>query len=109
MFEASMNECTSFEREYTMSNAANPAPGKKWMRVVAKAWADEDFKCRLMEDTKAVLLEEGIPVPAGMTVRVTEDTSRVCTLVIPTPPDESASAEEVEQRLAAMMFPPFGL
>lgn len=89
-----------------MADSTQPDAGKKWMRVIAKAWADEDFKRRLMEEPKTVLLEEGIPVPAGVKVRVITDAPGICTLVIPTPPDESASAEEVEQRLAAMMFPP---
>ena len=32
---------------------------KKWAVCVAKAWADEDYKQRLMSDTAAVLKEEG--------------------------------------------------
>jgi nitrile hydratase len=86
----------------------NAVAEKNWRRVIAKAWADEDFKRRLMEEPEAVLKEEGISISPGKKIRVMEDTPRVCTLVIPTPPDEYASAEEVEQRLAAMMFPPFG-
>ena len=56
---------------------------KKWAVCVAKAWADEDYKQRLLTDTAAVLKEEGVDTHEGMSVRV---------VVI----------EDVEERLAAM-------
>lgn len=35
-------------------------PGKSWSRIVARAWADDDFKDRLLSDPRAVLREHGI-------------------------------------------------
>ncbi len=82
--------------------------GKKWMRVVAKAWADEEYKLRLKEDTAAVLAEEGIETPANVKLRVIEDTPGMRTLILPPAPEAGGGAENLEERLAAMMFPPFG-
>ncbi len=86
----------------------NGDSGKKWMRVVAKAWADEEFKHRLKEDPAAVLAEEGIEMPGGVKLRVIEDTPGVRTLILPPAPDAAGGTEDLEERLAAMMFPPFG-
>ena len=45
---------------------------KKWGRVVARAWEDEDFKRRLVSHPAAVLSESGIDVPLGVEPRVVE-------------------------------------
>lgn len=89
-----------------MSDLKNTEAGKKWMRIVAKAWADEDYKRRLLEEPGAVLAEEGLAVP-GVKFRVVEDTPGLRTLVIPPAPDASEGVENMEERLAAMMFPPW--
>ena len=76
---------------------------KKWAVCVAKAWADGDFKQRLMTDTAAVLKEEGLDVPKGMIIKVVENTPKVFHMVIPAKPDSAEGAiEDVEERLAAM-------
>jgi len=49
-----------------------------WGRIIARAWSDEDFKQRLMDDPCTVLSENGIDVPA-------DDARR---FVLPPPPDE---------------------
>lgn len=43
---------------------------KAWRRVVAKAWADEGYKARLLDDPDGVLRAEGIALPAGKTARI---------------------------------------
>jgi len=45
---------------------------KAWARVVAKAWADEEFKRRLLTDPRAVAAEAGVPLPERLTVKVVE-------------------------------------
>ncbi len=45
---------------------------KAWARVVAKAWADEEYKRRLLTDPRAVAAEAGVPLPEGLTVKVVE-------------------------------------
>ena len=75
---------------------------KIWARIVAKAWADENFKKRLLKDPAAVGKEEGLPVPQGITIRVMEDNAKTRTLVLPPPPPGgSADIERVGERLAA--------
>src|SRR5262245_49659796 len=56
-----------------MSEKPIDRTGKQWSQIVAKAWADESFKRRLLADPAAVLLEQGTAVPAGVQVRVVED------------------------------------
>ncbi len=70
--------------------------GKKWMRVVAKAWADEVYKLRLKEDTAAVLAEEGIETPANVKLRVIEDTPGMRTLILP-PRRKRAAAPKISK------------
>jgi hypothetical protein len=62
--------------------------------LVAKAWADEGFKQRLMSDPEAVLKEHGIPIPAGgAKVKVVENTDDVRHLVIPARPKTTELSE----------------
>ena len=74
---------------------------KIWARVVAKAWADEEYKRRLLADPAAVAREEGVPLPAGLTLKVVEDAPGTRTLVLPPQPLELGTAVEVEERRAA--------
>jgi hypothetical protein len=45
---------------------------KKHARVVAKAWADPEFKERLLARPREVLVEHGFDVPVGTEVAVVE-------------------------------------
>jgi hypothetical protein len=76
---------------------------KAWMKVVAKAWSDAAFKARLLADPAAVLKENGIAPPEGMTIKVLEDTASTAHLILPEPPAELSEAE-LEQ-LAAGAIP----
>jgi hypothetical protein len=49
-----------------------PQLRRRWGRVVARAWDDDDFRCRLLSEPNEVLREEGIEVPPGVSVRVEE-------------------------------------
>jgi hypothetical protein len=64
----------------------------KYQQVIAKCWADETFRQRLMSDPGAVLAAEGIAVPAGVKVRVVADSPSGMTLVIPPRPTELSDA-----------------
>ena len=76
---------------------------KKWAVCVAKAWADDDYKQRLISDSAAVLKEEGIDVPEGVGIKVVENTQEVFHMVLPAAPDSTEGViEDVEERLAAM-------
>lgn len=76
---------------------------KKWQKIVAKAWMDEDYKNRLLEDPNSVLQEEGVEIPEGVSFRVMEDSDQVKTLVLPWPKVEG-SVDEMEERLAAFGY-----
>ena len=70
---------------------------KKWSHVVAQVWADEKLKSRLLDNPAAVLRENGIEVPAGVEIRVVENTDKVHYLVLPPKPLDSASELTSEQ------------
>lgn len=66
----------------------------QYSQLVGKAWADEDFKARLLEDTMGTLAQEGVRVPEGITVRVLENTGNVIHFVLPPKPRDAALSEE---------------
>ena len=75
---------------------------KKWATIVAKAWADEGYKKRLIEDPATVLSEEGMGVAKGVEIKVVEATERQAWLVLP-PKPENDKIETGEERLAAIL------
>jgi len=79
---------------------------KQWAKVVAKAWADEDYKQRLINDAASVLKEEAIEMPEGMVVKVVEATDKLSWMVLP-PKPETEKIEEASERLAAGLLPTF--
>ena len=69
-----------------MSEKQSDSFGKQWSQIVAKAWADESFKRRLLAEPATVLKEQGIAVPSGVQVKVVEDTETVRHLTLPVKP-----------------------
>ncbi len=61
---------------------------KQVQQLIAKCWADEAFKQKLLADPAATLKAEGIEIPPGVTVQALENTAQQFTLVIPPKPDE---------------------
>ena len=64
-------------------------PQSRWMQyqqIVAKAWGNEMFRRKLVRDPAATLSQEGVSVPAGVQVKVVEDTDQVMHLVLPVKP-----------------------
>jgi hypothetical protein len=74
--------------------------GKKWGQIVARAWADEAFKRRLLASPAAVLKEHGLGVRPGVQLRVLADTDQVVHLTVPQRPGSAALAEEELDRVA---------
>ncbi|MEP7308773.1 MAG: NHLP leader peptide family RiPP precursor [Acidobacteriota bacterium] len=76
----------------------------RWSRevgqVVAKAWSDPAYKARLLEDSTAVLKEEGIDYGPGVQVKVVENTDTLRYLTLPPAPKESELSEEQLGRVA---------
>src|SRR6476660_716588 len=61
--------------------------------VVAKAWRDPAFKSKLLLDANAVLREALEAVPAGVTVRVVENSDEIGYFVLPLQPTGDLTEE----------------
>jgi hypothetical protein len=75
---------------------------KTLAQLIAKAWADDNFKKKLLSDPAAVLKAEGVELPAGMEVHAVEDTETMHHLVIPTKPTE-LSEDDLEKVAGGML------
>jgi hypothetical protein len=62
--------------------------GKKMSQLIAKCWADEAFKRKLLADPAATLKAEGVEVPAGRSIKALADDDKVIHLVIPAKPTD---------------------
>ncbi len=77
-----------------MSREQYEERARVYSRIVAKAWADEAFKQRLLADPKATLQAEGLTFPEGAEVRVTEPTDQLYYFPLP-PKPAGLSIEEL--------------
>src|SRR3954454_7733369 len=59
---------------------------KKWSQLIAQAWTDDRLKDNLMQNPASVLQQHGIEVPAGMQIKVVENTENVSYLILPARP-----------------------
>lgn len=69
------------------------ANGKTISQIIAKCWADEGFKRKLLRDPAATLKAEGMELPAGLSVKAMENTDKVFHLVIPAKPTDLSDEE----------------
>jgi Nitrile hydratase, alpha chain len=76
--------------------AANLDFDDAWQHLVARTWSDPALKAKLLADPAGVLKANGLTVPAGVTVKVLENTDRVLNLVLPV---KAAPAELSEAEL----------
>jgi hypothetical protein len=60
--------------------------GKKISQLIAKCWADEGFKQKVLADPAATLRAEGLELPADLSYVAHENTDKVVHLVIPAKP-----------------------
>ena len=67
---------------------------RQYAQIVAKCWADPAFKSKLLAYTNATLAAEGVNIPAGVEVRVVENSAHVVYVALPAPPAEGELAEE---------------
>lgn len=72
---------------------------KQMSQVVARCWADETFKQKLLADPAAALEAEGVQLPKELLVRPLEDTDKVFHFVIPARPAELP--DDLLEKLAA--------
>lgn len=71
----------------------NEDQAKKLQQLIARAWADDTFKQKLLADPATTLSAEGLPAPAGVTVKAVENTDKVFYLVIPAKPDDLTDSD----------------
>ena len=76
--------------------------GKKMSQLIAKCWADEGFKKKLLADATATLKGAGEELPAGLTFKAVENTDKVIHLVIPPRPTD-LSDEDLDAAVGGMM------
>src|SRR6188768_2313617 len=69
--------------------------GKKMSQLIAKCWADEGFKQKLLADPAATLKADGVELPAGLSVKALENTDKLFHLVIPAKPSGAMSDDEL--------------
>jgi hypothetical protein len=62
--------------------------GKKMSQLIAKCWADEGFKQKILADPAATVKAEGVELPAGLPLKAHENTDKVVHLVIPAKPTD---------------------
>jgi hypothetical protein len=69
------------------------AQSPKMAQIIAKCWSDAAFKAGLLADPVAVLLSEGLSLPAGIRVEVVEDTPQRVHWVLPVKPTDLSDAQ----------------
>jgi Nitrile hydratase, alpha chain len=65
-------------------------------KVVARAWADPAYKAKLLSDPHSALAEAGVDVPAGIRLKVVEDTADTRHVVLPVAPSGAGELTEEE-------------
>ena len=78
-----------------MSDADQRMP-ELYGKVIARAWREPAFKARLIADPRAALAEAGVVIPAGVTVKVMEDTATHLHFVLPPEPTGQLSDEALD-------------
>lgn len=61
---------------------------KRIAKVIARSWSDKDFKERFISEPRTVLKEYEVQVPAGVEVKVLEQTDNTIYIVLPLKPGE---------------------
>ena len=73
---------------------------KAYGKVVARAWADPEFKELLLRDARAALATVGIEYPVDIKVFVRENNPREMNLVLPPQPAEGELSEQDIDKIA---------
>ncbi len=70
-------------------------------QVIARAWSDPDFKARLLNDPRAALVGYGVDLPAGLNLKIVENTTDTIHIVLPATPSQAGDlSDEDLQNLA---------
>ncbi len=77
---------------------------REYAKIIAQAWVDEEFKKRLLDNPAAVLRQNGIEIPEGMTVKVMEKKENEIYIPLPPKPKVMVGVEELMERVQASGF-----
>ena len=70
-------------------------------KIIAKAWRDPSFKAKLLADPQSTLRQAGVSIPAGVTVKVVEDTGTDFHFVLPPAPTGELSDASLDKAVGA--------
>ena len=84
-----------------MDGITNEEIRKKYAKIVAKAWADDDYKNKLIASPKEILKHEGIELPDKIKIRIFENSDSELNFVLPVKPTEIGGISLTEERLSA--------
>jgi hypothetical protein len=62
-----------------------------WREIVARAWSDDEFKLKLIDDPRTVLADAGLPVSQKINYVVVENEPQLVHLVLPARPSDDVS------------------
>jgi hypothetical protein len=74
---------------------------KKVGKVIASAWASDDYRNKLRTDPHAALAEHGVDVPKDRKVKVLEDSADTIHIVIPERPTHLSDADLQSEQVHA--------
>jgi hypothetical protein len=77
--------------------------GKKISQLIARCWADEGFKQKVLADPAATLRAEGLELAADLSYVAHENTDKVVHLVIPAKPTD-LSDEDLDQAVGGIIL-----
>ena len=80
---------------------------EKFRRVIEKAWADSQFRKRLISDPANTLKSEGIEPPTGVDIEVIQSTPKKRYFVLPPTPDSKLSAKQLQDKSQASDYKAF--
>jgi hypothetical protein len=87
---------TSYTKHVEL-NAEEMSNLAAWDRIVLRAWKDEEFKQKLIDDPNAALADMGFHVPRGANFVIVENTLDRRHLVLPAPPSGDVSVTEFDR------------
>jgi hypothetical protein len=91
-----MTDKATYTRHVEMS-ADEVANLAAWDRAVVRAWRDQEFKQKLIDDPGAALAEMGFQPPKGVRLVIVENTHERRHLVLPAAPRGDVGVEELER------------
>lgn len=69
--------------------------GRRYGQIVARAWADDDYRARFLAEPAMVMRESGIDIPPDVKVKAVENSAHVLYLALPPRPSEEMSDEDL--------------